>query len=96
MDKNSYVYILTNSTNTVFYIGVTNNLSRRLAEHKEDRPGTFTAKYHLHKLVYFEQFSSIENAIERETRLKGWSRQKKIDLIRFANPDFNDLQESYL
>ena len=96
MDKNSYVYILTNSTNTVFYIGVTNNLSRRLAEHKEDRPGTFTAKYHLHKLVYFEQFSSIENAIERETRLKGWSRQKKIGLIRFANPDFNDLQESYL
>ena len=94
MDKNSYVYILTNSTNTVFYIGVTNNLSRRLAEHKEDRPGTFTAKYHLHKLVYFEQFSSIENAIERETRLKGWSRQKKLELIRSANPTFHSLEVS--
>jgi len=95
VEKSSYVYILTNRTNTVFYIGVTNNISRRLTEHKEDRPGTFTAKYHLHKLVYVEVFSSIMNAIDRETQLKGWSRQKKMHLIRSANPDFNDLQEPY-
>lgn len=96
MEKSGYVYILTNSTDTVFYIGVTNNLSRRLAEHGEDRPGTFTAKYHLHKLVYVEVFDSVSNAIEREKQLKGWSKQKKIDLIRSANPEFHDLQESYL
>lgn len=75
-----YVYILTNKTNAVIYIGVTNDLSRRLYEHKNEQIDGFTKKYHIHKLVYFEEYSEINAAIAREKQLKRWVRVKKINL----------------
>ena len=89
-----YVYIMTNKLNSVLYIGVTNDLTRRVYEHKSKvEPNSFTAKYNVDKLVYFESTNSIESAIAREKQLKGGSRKKKIDLINSANPDWNDLYE---
>lgn len=90
---NNYVYILTNRTNSVFYIGVTSNLQKRLYEHKNSILKGFTQKYNISKLVYYEQISSIENAIKREKQLKNWHRQWKIDLIKKLNPDFKDLSQ---
>ncbi|MCJ7826209.1 GIY-YIG nuclease family protein [Patescibacteria group bacterium] len=89
--RSYFVYILTNSTNRVLYIGVTNNLIRRIYEHKQNAISGFTAQYHLHKLVYFEIYNDIKEAIQREKRLKGGSRLKKLELIRETNPDFQDL-----
>ena len=89
-----YVYIMTNKLNSVLYIGVTNDLTRRVYEHKSKvEPNSFTAKYNADKLVYFESTNSIESAIAREKQLKGGSRKKKIDLINSVNPDWNDLYE---
>ena len=89
-----YVYIMTNKLNSVLYIGVTNDLTRRVYEHKSKvEPNSFTAKYNVDKLVYFESTNSIESAIAREKQLKGGSRKKKIDLINSVNPDWNDLYE---
>lgn len=86
-----YIYILTNKTNRVLYIGVTNNLPRRLYEHQNKLIDGFTKRYNLNKLVYFEEYSEIEMAIAREKQLKGWVRGKKNDLIESVNPSWNDL-----
>jgi len=89
--KHYYVYILTNKTNRVLYIGITNNLVRRVWEHKEKLVPGFTAKYNVTKLVYYEVFNSPEEAIAREKQLKGWLRRKKIELINRFNPEWRDL-----
>jgi putative endonuclease len=84
-----YVYILTNKAKTVLYTGVTNNLSIRLSQHKEHlNPNSFTAKYNVHYLLFYEKFTWIQEAIAREKEIKGWRREKKIDLIKSVNPDF--------
>ena len=85
-----FVYILTNKSNTL-YIGVTNNLERRLQEHKSKQIPGFTALYNLNKLVYFDEFSRVEDAIAVEKKLKGWTRKKKINLIKTINSEFKDL-----
>lgn len=87
----SYVYILTNVTNRVLYVGVTNNLLRRVYEHREKLVDGFTATYHVNKLVYFEIFEDIREAIKREKQIKGGSREKKLKLIEQKNPLFEDL-----
>lgn len=86
-----WVYILTNKHNTVFYIGITNDLKRRFFEHKNKLAVGFTSKYNLEKLVYFAQFNDPEEAISYEKKLKGWLRSKKIDLIKSFNPNWDDL-----
>ncbi len=87
----SYVYILSNFTNRVLYIGVTNHLVRRVYEHKNRLVEGFTSKYHLNKLVYYECFSDITQAIAREKVLKKWNRQWKERLITAFNPEWKDL-----
>jgi putative endonuclease len=91
--KKYFVYIMTNKNNTVLYAGVTNNLVRRVYEHKEKLTKGFTSKYNINKLVYFEETNSIEDAIKREKQIKAGSRQKKIDLINSMNPDWKDFYE---
>jgi putative endonuclease len=91
-----YVYILTNTNNTVLYTGVTNNLIRRCLEHREGKIKGFTQKYNIHKLIYFEKFDSIELAIAREKQIKGYSRLKKISLIDSLNKDWIDLSVNKL
>jgi putative endonuclease len=91
MDSNYYVYILTNKNNTVLYIGVTNDLIRRIYEHKSKLIEGFSSKYNVDKLVYFEQTNDIESAILREKQLKKWSRIKKDSLIESSNPLKQDL-----
>ena len=86
-----YVYIMTNYANTVLYIGVTNDINRRVYEHKNELNDGFTKKYHLHKLVYLESTSNVEDAIAREKQLKGLSRKKKESLIAAINPNWIDL-----
>ena len=86
-----YVYLLTNQSDTVMYIGVTNDLKRRLLEHRSGLIEGFTKKYHVHKLVYYETFSDINNAIRREKQLKGWIRAKKNALVETMNPKWLDL-----
>jgi putative endonuclease len=86
-----YVYIITNDYNTVLYTGVTNDLARRIWEHKEKKMKGFTQKYNVHRLVYFEEFELIEMAIEREKQIKGYSRKKKNELIESINKDWKEL-----
>ena len=86
-----YVYILTNYTNSVMYIGMTNDLTRRISEHKSGLIEGFTKKYHVHKLVYFESTEDVNNAIKREKQLKGWTRAKKNALVETVNPEGKDL-----
>ncbi|MFT8530955.1 GIY-YIG nuclease family protein [Bifidobacterium aquikefiri] len=86
-----YVYMLTNQHNTVLYIGVTNNIMRRLQEHRRGEGRAFTAQYKLTKVVYLETSESIMAAIEREKQLKHWSRTKKDALINAKNPQWKDL-----
>ena len=88
--KNYYVYILTNKSKTL-YIGVTNNLERRVHEHKNKLIEGFTKKYNLDKLVYYEVLNNIEDAIRREKQLKNWHREWKINLIESVNKDWKDL-----
>ena len=90
-----YVYILTNKTDAVMYIGVTNDLRRRLYEHKKEQIEGFTKKYHVHKLVYFEEFPDVNYAIAREKQLKGWTRAKKNSLVESKNPNWIDWGENY-
>ena len=87
------VYILTNRRNSVLYTGVTNDLYRRVVEHKNGKGGSFTTKYRITKLVYFECGNDVYAAIDREKQIKGGSRQKKIDLINAMNPEWKDLFE---
>ncbi|MBK6912370.1 MAG: GIY-YIG nuclease family protein [Ignavibacteriales bacterium] len=89
--KNYCIYILTNKNNTVLYVGVTNNLTRRIWEHKSKLIEGFTKKYNIDKLVYFESFDNPRDAIKREKQLKAGSRKKKIDLINKINPEWKDL-----
>ena len=90
-----YVYILTNKNNRVMYIGVTNDLERRLYEHKHELVDGFTKRYHVHKLVYYEQSSDVRSAIQREKELKGWLRRKKNALVETMNPDWHDLSQDW-
>lgn len=94
MMKTYYVYILTNWNNEVLYIGVTNNIARRVFEHKEKLVDGFTKKYNVNKLVYVESCEDVRDAIAREKQLKGGSRKKKIDLIVADNPEWNDLADT--
>lgn len=91
-----YIYILTNKNNAVIYVGITNDLRRRLYEHKTEQIEGFTKKYHLHKLVYFEEYSNVKDAIEREKQLKHWVRDKKNSLIQEQNPNWDDLGEYFI
>ncbi len=86
-----FVYILTNKSNKVLYIGVTNNLERRMYEHRNKMVDGFTKRYNLTKLVYFEETSDVRSAIEREKQLKNWHRDWKIKLITNFNPEWEDL-----
>ncbi|OGY68131.1 MAG: hypothetical protein A3I24_02580 [Candidatus Harrisonbacteria bacterium RIFCSPLOWO2_02_FULL_41_13b] len=86
-----FVYITTNKLNTVLYTGVTNNLTRRMFEHKNKLTSGFTSKYNINKLVYYEIFSNSIDAISAEKKIKGWLRSKKIALISEANSEFQDL-----
>ena len=89
-----YVYIMASRTKTL-YIGVTNNLERRVWEHKAEMPSGFTRKYNVHKLVYYERFHSVRSAIEREKQLKGWLRLKKLALVESINPEWDDMAERW-
>jgi len=86
-----YVYILTNANHTVLYTGVTNDLTRRVFEHKKKLVPGFTSKYNVEKLIYFEKFDYVELAIGREKQIKGYSRIKKQELINLFNPQWVDL-----
>ena len=88
-----YVYILTSKENTVMYVGVTNDLKRRVKEHKSELIPGFTKAYHVHRLVYFEQYSEVDRAIAREKQLKRWIRAKKNALVESINPEWRDLSE---
>ena len=92
-----YVYILANVTNVAVYIGMTNNLIRRVYEHRNHiDPDSFTSQYNIHKLVYFEQTSDVRAALEREKQLKGWKRSKKNALVEKMNPQWKDLYPELL
>jgi len=93
VSKQYYVYVMTNSRNTVLYVGVTNDLIRRVYEHKEKLADGFTRKYNIVKLVYYEVFEDIENAILREKQMKAGSRQKKVQLINTINREWHDLYD---
>ena len=88
-----YVYIMTNFQNTALYTGVTNNLKRRVYEHKHGIGSVFTKSYNVNKLVYYEVCEDIRSAIGRERQIKGGSRQKKINLVNNLNPDWRDLYD---
>ncbi len=95
--KGGAVYIMTNKNNTTLYTGVTSDIVSRIMEHKQKKyPNSFTARYNLFKLVYFETFHSIEEAISREKQIKAGSRQKKIELIESINKDWDDLFDKIL
>jgi putative endonuclease len=88
--KNYFIYILTNKNNSTLYIGITNDLERRMYEHKI-KQNSFVGKYKLHKLIYFEQYSNPQDAISREKQLKNWHREWKLNLIKSLNPNLDDL-----
>ncbi len=90
------VYVMTNNYNKVLYTGVTSNLAKRINEHKEKNVASFTSRYNVTKLVYYEEFGTMPEAIAREKQIKGGSRQKKIDLINGMNPEWKDLYEEFL
>lgn len=91
MKGNYYVYIMTNVRDSVLYVGMTNDIRRRVAEHKSHTIKGFTDKYNLTKCVYVERFTDVNDAINCEKRIKGWKREKKIQLIKTQNPMFLDL-----
>ena|ERR1700730_14247523 len=90
MARDYYIYIMTNRTHTL-YVGVTNDLYRRVSEHRRGITGGFTSKYKMNRLVYFEHFKYIGDAIAREKEIKGWIRRKKIALIEAENPKWSEL-----
>jgi putative endonuclease len=94
MKKRYYVYIMASLSRTL-YVGMTNDLERRVYEHKNNLVEGFTSKYNINRLVYFEEFETPLAAIEAEKRLKGWTRARKIELIEQENPNWRDLSESW-
>ena len=90
-DRIYYVYILTNQHKTTLYTGITNNLLRRVEEHKGGAGGVFSRKYHLNRLVYYEIYRDVRAAIAREKQIKGGSRSRKVNLINSLNPEWQDL-----
>lgn len=95
-NKQYYIYLATNKTNTVIYTGVTGDLIRRIWEHKQKLVSSFTSKYNITKLVYFEVYNDVKVALAREKQIKAGSRTKKIKLIESKNPDFKDLYETLI
>ena len=92
-----YVYMLTNVTNVVLYTGVTNDLRRRVFEHKNHlETKSFTARYQVEKLVYYEQTTDVRSAIEREKQIKSWSRKKKNELVEHFNPTWRELYDEII
>jgi len=96
MSKLPAVYIITNATKTVTYIGVTSDLVKRIAQHREGYFEGFSQKYHCKQLVYFERYDDMEHAIQREKQLKKFRREKKVALIKEMNPEWNDLWEEII
>jgi putative endonuclease len=92
--KGYYVYILTNRSKTL-HTGITGDLSGRVYQHKSGTGSKFTSNYKINHLVYYEEFSDVEDAIAREKQIKGWIRAKKIDLIETKNPNWNDLSSDW-
>jgi putative endonuclease len=95
MANTYHVYILASKRNGTLYIGVTNDLERRVYEHKKNLIEGFTKKYNIHNLVYYEDVNDIHSALQREKQLKRWSRQWKIELIERFNPEWNDLARDW-
>jgi len=93
-DSAYYVYILTNRSQTL-YVGVTNNVYRRLEEHRQGKAGRFTTRYRIDRLIYVEATESIYAALTREKQIKGWTRQKKLELIAEMNPEWRDQSEDW-
>ena len=93
-NKQYYVYIMTNKSGTL-YTGLTENLKKRIDQHKNKLVEDFTKKYNINKLLYFETFPDVYSAIDREKTIKGWVRRKKLDLIRTTNPDWTDLSQNW-
>ncbi len=93
MEKHYYVYMLTNQYNTVLYTGITNDLMRRIYEHREKLIGGFTKRYNITKLVYYELYEDAANAILREKQIKSGSRERKIKLIEIENSEWRDLYD---
>ena len=93
MGRQYYIYLMTNKRDTVLYTGVTNDLKRRVYEHKEKLAEGFAKRYNVTKLVYYEVFEDVENAILREKQIKGGSRQKKNELVNSMNKEWRDLYE---
>ncbi|MHB2154790.1 GIY-YIG nuclease family protein [Calditrichota bacterium GD2] len=93
--KYYFVYIMTNWNNKIMYVGITNNLMRRVYEHKNKLINGFTKKYNINKLVYYETFQDVRAAIEREKEIKKWRREKKNKLVNTKNPEWRDLSEDF-
>lgn len=93
MNKQFYVYILTNKMHTVLYTGVTSDLQTHMFQHKEKVVPSFTSRYNINSLVYYEEFSDAYNAISREKQVKSWPRKRKIELINSLNPGWEDLSK---
>ena len=94
--KSYYVYILASKRNGTLYIGVTNDLIKRIYEHKNDLVEGFTKKYQVHQLVYYEETSDIQSAITREKQMKKWNRKWKLELIESTNPEWKDLYDEII
>jgi len=90
-----YVYIMTNWNNKVMYIGVTNDLERRVYEHKHRQKDSFTKRYSINKLVYYEHISDVNAAIAREKQIKGWVRKRKDELVETTNPEWDEMSYSW-
>jgi putative endonuclease len=95
-EKQYYIYVLTNRTNRILYIGVTSDLARRIFEHKKKLVDGFSKKYNLNKLVYYEMTNDVNSAIRREKQLKNWHRDWKINLINQFNPEWKDLTDEFI
>ena len=91
-----WVYIMTNQHNTVLYTGMTNNIMRRVHEHREGKGGYFTSQHNISKLVYAEEYQYVDQAIARKKQIKKISRQAKLDLINTTNPNWSDLTTSFM
>jgi len=94
-EYNFYVYLLTNWNNKVLYTGVTNNLERRISEHKQKLISGFTKRYNICKLVYYEHTTDVHSTINREKEIKRWRREKKNNLVNTMNPEWKDLSETW-